>query len=202
MEFLLIASAHFLALLSPGPDFFLILHTALRLPLRYAFAVCAGIASANGAYLLLAVFGLETVRQWTALMLALRYFGAAYLIYIGIALLRAPMRHLGESDARSFLQAASLRRQFTVGLLSGMLNPKNAIFYLSLFTAMVSPQTRLAVRGLYGAWMVGMVLLWDMGVAVAAGNRHCKMQLGDWIFRIEKFAGAMLALFGAFLAFD
>ena len=32
MEFLLLASAHFLALLSPGPDFFLIMQASLRLP--------------------------------------------------------------------------------------------------------------------------------------------------------------------------
>lgn len=203
MEFLLIASAHFLALLSPGPDFFLILQTALRLPLRHAFAVCAGIAGANALYLLLAVLGLETVRQWTGLMLILRFFGAAYLIYLGILLLRAPMRPLDEGHGSpSFLHAASLRQQFTVGFLSGMLNPKNATFYLSLFTAMVSPQTSLGLRGLYGLWMAGLVLFWDMGVAMAVGNRWIKARLGLWIFRIEKGAGAALALFGVFLALD
>jgi len=202
MEFLLIASAHFLALLSPGPDFFLILQTALRLPLRYAFAVCAGIASANAVYLLLAVLGLETVRQWTGLMLVLRYVGAAYLIYIGLLLLRAPMRPLDESGPTSFLHVHSLRQQFTLGFLSGMLNPKNAIFYLSLFTAMVSPQTCLGLRGLYGLWMAALVLFWDMGVAVALGNERVKTRLGAWIFKIEKVAGTMLALFGVFLAVD
>jgi len=202
MEFLLIATAHFLALLSPGPDFFLILQTALRLPLRYAFAVCAGIACANAVYLLLAVLGLETVRQWPSLMLGLRTLGAAYLLYVGILLLRAPMRPLEASGPTSFVHAASLRQQFTLGLMSGMLNPKNAIFYLSLFTAMVAPQTSLAVRGLYGLWMAGLVLFWDMGLAMVVGNARIKNRLGVWIFRIEKFAGAMLALFGVFLAVD
>jgi len=202
MEFLLIASAHFLALLSPGPDFFLILQTALRLPLRYAFAVCAGIAAANALYLLLAVLGLETVRQWAPLMLALRYLGAAYLVYIGILLLRAPMRPLDNGGQASFLHVHSLRRQFTLGLMSGLLNPKNAIFYLSLFTAMVAPQTSLGMRGLYGLWMVSLVLVWDMGVAVALGNARIKNRLNRWIFKIEKFSGAMLALFGILLAID
>jgi threonine/homoserine/homoserine lactone efflux protein len=202
MEFLLIASAHFLALLSPGPDFFLILQTALRLPLRYAFAVCVGITGANAAYLMLAVLGLETVRQWTPLMLILRYLGAAYLVYVGILLLRAPMRPLDNDGATSFLHARSLRRQFALGFMSGMLNPKNAIFYLSLFTAMVSPMTSLSMRGLYGLWMASLVLFWDMGVAMAVGNERIKARLGTWIFRIEKSAGAMLAIFGILLAID
>ncbi|WP_448871177.1 LysE family translocator [Desulfobulbus propionicus] len=200
MEFVLIASAHFLALLSPGPDFFLILQTALRLPLRYAFAVCAGIALANGLYVCLAVLGLETIRHWNGLMLGLRYLGAAYLIHIGILLLRAPMRPLDQGTQVAVVHARSLRRQFTLGLMSGMLNPKNIIFYLSLFTAMVSPRTSLGMRDLYGLWMTGLVLAWDMGVAVTLGNSRVKARLGNWIFRIEKFSGAMLALFGLLLA--
>ncbi|MGD9947073.1 MAG: LysE family translocator [Desulfobulbus sp.] len=202
MEFLLIASAHFLALLSPGPDFFLILQTTLRLPLRYAFAVCGGIAFANGCYVSLAVLGLETMRQWNSLILPLRYFGAVYLIYIGIFLLRAPMRPLEYGNEVSLIHTRNLRQQFTLGLLSGMLNPKNIIFYLSLFTAMVSPESSLGLRAFYGLWMTGMVLVWDMGVAVALGNNRIKSRLGRWIFRIEKFSGAILALFGVLLALD
>jgi threonine/homoserine/homoserine lactone efflux protein len=202
MEFVLIASAHFLALLSPGPDFFLILQTALRLPLRYAFAVCVGVAGANAVYLVLAVLGLETVREWMPLMLVLRNLGAAYLVYIGILLLRAPMRPLDDEGPTGVLHVRSLRRQLTLGFMSGALNPKNALFYLGLFTAMVSPRTSLSMRGLYGLWMAALVLLWDMGVAVAVGNERVKAQLGASIFRIEKLAGAMLAIFGILLVVD
>ena len=200
MEFLLIASAHFLALLSPGPDFFLILQTALRLPTRFALAVCAGIASANAVYLLLAVLGLETVRQWTALMSLLRLFGAAYLLYIGTLLLRAPMRQLDGNEATAFVHEQSMGRQFSLGFMSGILNPKNALFYLSLFTAMVSPQTSLSLRGFYAVWMVAVVLFWDMGVALIVGNGRVKRRLGAWVFRIEKASGLMLAVFGLLMA--
>ncbi len=202
MEFLLIAVAHFLALLSPGPDFFLVVHSALRLPLRYALAVCAGIACANAAYLVLAVLGLETVKHWRLVMLMLRYAGAAYLVYIGFLLLLAPMRPLDETAATATVDAQSLAKQFTVGLMSGMLNPKNAVFYLSLFTAMVSPKTGLGVRGLYGLWMAFLVLVWDMGIAVAVGNGRVKQLLGRWVFTIEKCAGAALACFGILLALE
>ena len=83
MEFLLLASAHFVALLSPGPDFFLILQASLRLPLRYAISVCVGIAAANVVYLCCAVLGLEVVREMDGLMTVLRILGAIYLVFIG-----------------------------------------------------------------------------------------------------------------------
>lgn len=202
MEFLLIALAHFLALLSPGPDFFLIVRTALRLPLRYASAVCAGIASANVIYLLLAVLGVEAVRHWSLLMLTLRYLGAAYLVYIGSLLLRAPMRPLDVAVSATTVDAQSLPKQFTLGFMSGMLNPKNAIFYLSLFTTMVSPQTSLKMRGMYGLWMAFLVLTWDMGIAVIVGNGRVKNLVGAWIFHIEKLTGAVLTCFGILLALE
>jgi len=161
MEFLLIASAHFMALLSPGPDFFLILQTALRMPLRYAFAVCFGIAAANGLYLIIAVTSLEAVREMTNLMFILKYFGGAYLLYIGIMMLRAPLRSLEYTNRKNILWVKSIKRQFTMGFMSAILNPKNAIFYLSLFTVMVSSETSLFVRSLYALWMTGIVLIWD-----------------------------------------
>ena len=119
MEFLLIVSAHFLALLSPGPDFFLIMQASLRLPLRYAVAICLGIAMANGVYLLFAVVGLEVVREMSWLLSILKCLGAAYLVFLGVALLRAPRQSVENRTSSSFLQVKSFKRQFFIGFLSG-----------------------------------------------------------------------------------
>lgn len=202
MEFLLIACAHFLALLSPGPDFFLILQTTLRMPLRFAFSVCAGIAAANGAYLTVAVLGLETIRDMTWIMTLLKYLGSGYLISIGYLLLRAPKRSLTEPPKATFLHRQSMKHQFGIGFMGAIFNPKNAIFYLSLFTVMVSGDTSLKVRGLYGVWMTLMVLFWDMGIALFMGSDRAKRILDRWIFGVEKFSGLMLALFGILLGLD
>jgi len=196
----MIATAHFLALLSPGPDFFLILQAALRLPLRYAISVCAGIAAANGVYLIVAVLGLEAVREMSGLMFVLRVLGGGYLIYIGVLLLRAPQRPLEAGDAEMAPCVTGIGRQFLVGFLSAILNPKNAIFYLSLFTVMVAVKTGLGTRIFYALWMVGVVFVWDMLVAMAVGNARAKRILGQWVFRIEKVTGVLLGGFGIILA--
>jgi threonine/homoserine/homoserine lactone efflux protein len=199
MEFFMVATAHFLALLSPGPDFFLILQAALRLPLRYAISVCAGIAAANGVYLIAAVLGLETVREMSGLMTVLRLLGGGYLIYIGVLLLRAPPRPFDAGDPGMVLHVTGIGRQFAVGFLTAILNPKNAIFYLSLFTVMVEVETGLEIRILYALWMVGVVFVWDVIVAMAVGNARAKRLLGQWAFRIEKLSGVLLAGFGIIL---
>lgn len=199
MEFMLLASAHFLALLSPGPDFFLILQTTLRLPLRYAISVCAGISLANGVYLAVAVLGLEMVRDNPLITQILKYAGALYLIYLGIILLRAPRNLLPTEKASNILQQPSLVKQFNLGFLSGILNPKNIIFYFSIFTVMVSPETPLYLRCLYGLWMTSIVFIWDAVIAFCIGSKQMKHILEGSIFYIEKFSGLMLAFFGVLL---
>lgn len=202
MEFLLIASAHFLALLSPGPDFFLIIRASLRLPLSYCLTICAGIAAANGVYLCCAVGGLEVIREWPILFSGLRICGAVYLVYIGILLLKAPRRPLKrDSDHSSFLDTHSYPSQFLVGFMSGILNPKNAIFYLSLFTVMVSGETQLITKGMYALWMTSVVFLWDAMVVCLLTRGRLRKSFDSGVFYVEKVAGVMLTCFGLSLPF-
>ena len=201
MEFVLIASAHFLALLSPGPDFFLIMQASLRLPFRYAIAVCVGITAANALYLLFAVFSLEVVRETTWLMMLLKYLGALYLVFLGIMLLRTSERVLEQQEPANFLQVRHLGKQFLIGFLSGILNPKNIIFYLALFTVMVSDKTNFMTRCLYALWMTSVVFIWDSGVVMVIGRDRVRDWLGRSVFLIEKISGVMLTLFGLLLPF-
>lgn len=202
MEFLLIASAHFLALLSPGPDFFLIMQASLRLPFRYGLAISAGIALANGVYLFLAIVGIEAVRTISWLLLSLKYLGAAYLLFLGVMLLSAPRQGFERKGERSFIMEKSMIRQFIIGFMSGALNPKNAIFYLSLFTVMVSEQTGFTIRFLYGVWMMSLVFFWDCLVVALIGQKKVKIWLRNSIYIIEKIAGIALATFGILLPFS
>ncbi|BHH84613.1 LysE family translocator [Desulforhopalus sp. 52FAK] len=202
MEFLLLAVAHFLALLSPGPDFFLILQAALRLPLRYSLALCLGIAMANGIYLAFAIMGLELVSQSALLQQGLHYLGGGYLIFVGIMLIRSSRQFITVEGTSGFMHQQNHVKQFYLGFLSGILNPKNAIFYLAIFSTMVSPETSLFIRSLYGIWMVGVVFLWDAMVAAFVGQKGVKDKLGGTMYYIEKMSGVILASFGVLLSFS
>ena len=70
-QFLVIAGAHFLALLSPGPDFFLIVRSAVINGARVASGVCVGIALANGVYIGLAISGVAVLQEVAGLFAVL-----------------------------------------------------------------------------------------------------------------------------------
>ncbi len=205
MEFIMIASAHFMALLSPGPDFFLILQSSLRLSKKYAISLCCGIAAANGLYIFLAIAGLEVLRDNELVSLWLKILGGMYLIYIGVCLVLAPKRNVTDtSNSRSidkpFLHHESLLTQFFIGCVSALLNPKNGIFYLSLFTVMVGVETPLLLRALYGVWMFAIVLLWDVTLVMLMGSKRVKETFNHYVYIVEKISGLSLAGFGIALS--
>lgn len=200
VEFIYIALAHFVALLSPGPDFFLILQASLRLSRRCGFAIALGIASANGLFVLLTILGLESFRGMGQILIFLKYLGAGYLLFIGYSLLRSKgSGDDGADNQTNFVNNSKILTQFYLGFLSGIMNPKNIIFYFSLFTVMISPDTSLPIRSLYGLWMFMVVLVWDCLLVIFLGQPRIKNKIGSGTAIISKISGSVLIFMGCYL---
>lgn len=201
MEFIYLATAHFMALLSPGPDFFLITGATMRLPLRYVIAIAAGISMANACYIFCALLGLEIIQSQVWISTSLRYFGAMYLLFLGYMLLRNSDGIANSQPTVKIIDKHDLGTQFSIGFLSGILNPKNMLFYFSLFTVIVSPETSLMKKCFYGLWMTLVVFLWDTFIAVLIARGKRKPGFTTFINHSEKFTGLILSAFGLSLLF-
>lgn len=190
--FILIALAHFLALLSPGPDFFLIARTAIASGWRVASGACLGIALGNGVFIVLAFTGVSILHEGSVLFDLLQLAGAVYLIYLGIAF----VRHAGSTSvcATSGSTSPTWWRNLQMGLLSGLLNPKNALFYASLASLVAGSSTLWKVS--YGVWMFCAVLAWDLLVAVSIGHRRVLRRFSAALPLLERLSGLLLLLLG------
>ncbi|MEZ5085036.1 MAG: LysE family translocator [Tessaracoccus sp.] len=190
-QFLAVAAAHFLALLIPGVDFFLIARTAMTNGWRSATGVCLGIATANGIFIAAAFSGVSLISH-PLLLSAIQLAGGGFLIFIGIAFLRSRAR-IGLEQAPNAKRTTWLRN-FGLGIASGLLNPKNALFYVSLAAAVGNaPPMTLT---LYGAWMFSIVLAWDVFVAAVLGSRRALSRMERFLPWLTRTAGAFLILFG------
>ena len=189
-DFLWIAGAHFLALLSPGPDFFLVARSSLAHGWRGASGACIGIALANAVFIVAAFGGLSVLRAGSTAFLVVQLAGCAYLFYLGWLFLR----HAGSSslDATPGTGKAHWRSGLAMGFVSAILNPKNALFYVSLATVLASRQTSTGAMAAYGAWMVLAVLAWDMAVALAIGSAALRQRFARALPLLERLSGAML----------
>ena len=197
-DFLFIAAAHFLALLSPGPDFFLVARSALAQGWRCATGACVGIALANGVFIVAAFSGVAILRPGSSLFIAVQLAGCAYLLYLGWMFLR----HAGNSSLEmsgAAKRATSWRTGLGMGFISAILNPKNALFYVSLASVLASRHTSGGWVMLYGVWMVCAVLAWDMTVALAIGNAALRQRFTRALPVLERLSGGMLLLLAAAL---
>ncbi|THF65791.1 LysE family translocator [Pseudothauera nasutitermitis] len=199
-QFLLVAAAHFLALLSPGPDFFLIARTSLSAGWRVASGACLGIALANGAFIVAAFAGLSTLQPDSRAFAALQLVGCAYLVYLGVLFIRHAGRTALAPATADGSSTASWWRAAGMGFLSGILNPKNALFYASLAAMLSGAHTATGWKVAYGAWMFGVVLLWDLLVAATIGNRAVLGRFARALPWLERVSGAALILLAAGVA--
>lgn len=191
-QFLMIAGAHFLALLSPGPDFFLIMRSALVNGPRQASGVCVGIALANAVYIGVAISGVAVLQEVAGLFALLKWGGCLYLAWLGWCFLRSrgEMMTVVEQGLRN--HGSNWWREWRVGFLSGILNPKNSLFYASLFSLGLEHDTPLALQLAYGLWMFAAVLVWDLCVARAAGYPPLVRRFIAHVRKVERVTGAVL----------
>lgn len=197
-DFIFIATAHFLSLLSPGPDFFLIARTSLAHGWRGATGTCVGITVANAVFIVAAFAGLSVLKADSTAFLLLRLAGCAYLLYLGWLFLR----HAGKSSLDAAKPAAGKARWrggVVMGFMSAILNPKNALFYVSLASVLAARQTSSAAMAAYGAWMVFAVLAWDMAVALAIGSAALRQRFARALPLLERLSGVMLIVLALLL---
>lgn len=192
-QFLIIAAAHFLALLSPGPDFFLVARTSLSAGWRVASGACLGIALANAVFIVAAFTGVSVLQPGSAAFIVLQLVGCLYLLYLGVLFIR----HAGSSVLQA-AQGTAAARPITwmqaagMGFLSGILNPKNALFYVSLASMLGNAHGSAGWKLFYGAWMFAVVLGWDLLVALAIGNGRVLQRFQRALPLLERLSGLVL----------
>ncbi len=86
----------------------------------------------------------------------------------------------------------SIGKQCLLGLGSALLNPKNALFYPALMTALLGPDVTLLQQSASGVWMVMVVLLWDLTVVSLIGLPAVQNRLRRSVYWIERTAGVVL----------
>lgn len=198
-QFLAVAAAHFVALLIPGVDFFLIVRTAMAGGWRTATGVCIGIALANAVFVVSAFSGIALISH-PAILGTIQAAGGVFLTYLGIVFLRTDSEVVLSTGGDVRLAAVgrghpvSRAGYAALGFASGLLNPKNALFYLSLAAALSGGGSH--VLAFYGAWMVTVVLLWDLFIARAFGSEAALARFGRLLPRFTRIAGIVLLLFG------
>ena len=193
VTWLLFVLASLLLIMTPGQDMILVMSRSIAQGPAAGVATATGVSVGLVGHTVLATLGLGAIlrtSEW--LFLVLKLIGAAYLVYLGVQLLRAKQHELAIASGAT----RSLWRLFLDGAISNVTNPKIAIFYF----AFLHPTLAVFVLGLVFA---GLTFLVKGSVGLGAGllsgwlREHPKAL--TWIYRSS---GAVLVCLGIKLAFE
>ncbi len=165
-EFLIVASAHLLAVMSPGPDFAMVLKSSLSSTRREAITLSMGIAAGIMIHVTYCLLGVAYFMQKSpAVFHVVKVLGGVYLIWIGISALLAAFRKSQLTGAHPVSLAKKgprlhLLEAFGQGFVTNVLNPKATMFFLSLFSQVVSPESPTWLKFLYGGEMTIATFIW------------------------------------------
>ena len=193
---LLISSIHLLAAAVPGPDFLLVSQQTLSNGKRSGLLCSLGIALGLSVHILYSSFGLSAIIASSSPALwGIKILGGSYLITLVISGLKAKARS-GEPVAGEMVKARSAIKTIGLGFLCNALNPKALIYFVSLFTIVLSRDTPPQYLLIYDLWMMALQLAWFSVLTVLLSRPaviRTFQTMGHWIDRI---AGSAMLLLG------
>lgn len=199
-EFITIAIAHLLAVASPGPDFAIVLKQSVNGGVRTGLWTSAGVGAGiflHVTYCVLGVALLLSRVDW--LFTLVKLIAAAYLAWLGVQALWHAWRSADVAHAGAGAELAPVRA-FSTGFLTNGLNPKATLFFLALWTVVISPETPVGIQALYGVYLALATFIWFAMLSRLLGQQRVRgllLRSGKWF---EAGMGAVLLFLAAQIA--
>ena len=137
-RFLLFLAAATLLAITPGPGIFYVLARTLAGGRREGFQSSIGTFFGGLFHVFAAALGVSAILAASAVAFhTVKYAGAAYLIFLGMRMIRSRNTPLPETDSRE--TSVPSGNAFRQGILTEVLNPKTALFFLSFIPQFIAP---------------------------------------------------------------
>ena len=202
VTWLVFVVASLVLIMTPGQDMMLVMSRSIAQGPGAGVATAAGVSVGLVGHTILATLGLGALlraSEW--LFLALKLLGAAYLVYLGVQLLRTKSAELAVSGGAP----RSRSRLFADGALSNLSNPKIAIFYFAFLPQFVAPGAAHATLSIFalGLAFAGLTFLVKGPVGLGAGmlSSWLRTRPGALVW-LHRTSGAVLIGLGLKLALE
>jgi len=172
----------------PGADMTFIIASAARGGRRDGVIASLGVGAGALVHILAAVLGLSAIlasSQW--LFDAIKWAGAAYLLWLAISLLRG-----GQAETESARPRGSGRPLFRQAMLVNILNPKVALFFLAFLPQFVDPAASVPALQILalGLWFDFAGTIVNIVIAVAAAGAAARLRHIAWLGRAARWVAA------------
>lgn len=191
-----VALIHLLAVMSPGPDLIMCIRNSLSYSRKTGMWTAVGFGVGISVHILYSLAGIALIISQSILVFtAIKYVGALYLVYIGVKSLLS-RSHTSLDVNREKKADISSWKAFKMGFLTNVLNPKATLFFLSLFTLVLSPETPFAVMLIASVIMIVDTVIWFALVSFFLTRPRVQRAFTRFEGFFNKTFGALLVALG------
>jgi RhtB (resistance to homoserine/threonine) family protein len=195
-----VALLNLLAAVSPGPDFVMVVRNSLCYSRRSGIFTSLGISLALGFHLIFWAAGIGLIISKSIVLFSIiKYLGAGYLIYMGICAILAKKSKLDQMEERKATDLTRLEA-FRMGFLTNILNPKVTMFFLSMFTLVISNSTPVVIILIISAIIIGTAFAWFTIVSIFLSKQNVQRVFLKYEKTINRTLGVLLILIGIRIA--
>ena len=193
MEFLTVASLHLFAVASPGPDFALVIRQCFRYGKRSAIWTSLGISVGILFHVSLSLIGLGLIITYQpSIFNGLKILASLYILYLGVVSIFN--KSILDLDKKKKSSTTLYFRSFLSGLITNTLNPKAFLFFITVFTLVISPSTSQILQGIYGLYMALATFLWFAMISIIFTNKSMTSKYVYFLPWIERIMGFILVI--------
>jgi RhtB (resistance to homoserine/threonine) family protein len=197
--FLEIAIISFLAAVSPGPDFCIVLKNSLVHSRKSGVLTAVGVCLALIIHLIYTLFGIGLlIVESPSLYSLIKYLGAAYLFYIGlkgiISSFNQPISN--QVNYKTSYDQISSYKALSQGFFTNLFNPKAAIFFVSLFSQFIDPKTSIAMQFEFALVNWFITLGWFIFLVYIVTIKQVVEMVHQFNRYVDRFMGCALMLLG------
>ncbi|QQG43895.1 MAG: LysE family translocator [Candidatus Roizmanbacteria bacterium] len=199
-EFLTVALIVFLSTLSPGPAFALTIRNSLKYSRKAALFTALGLGLGIFVHVANSLLGMGLlISKSESLFSIIKLVGATYLIYLGYK----SLTYKSHNENLRIIQIKDITnlKAFGMGFLTNATNPNVLVFFLSIFTLVVSRSTPFSIKALYGIEMALAEFVWFAFLGTLLSHKLIKQRIGLYQIYVERLMGVILIILGLKIAF-
>lgn len=202
-HFLTLGVIMLLGAMLPGADFAIVTKNALLHSRKAGIYTTLGIGAAICVHMTYCVLGLAVViKNSPWIFHTIQYVGAAYLIYLGVTLLKPHSSKDIELSATSQTTSSlSNFKAFQQGFICNLFNPKATLFFLTIFSAISTTKLSLLISLAYALEIYLTAIAWFLSLTFLISHKVVARGLNKARKSIEKILGLVLIGLAVFVVF-
>ncbi|HID92239.1 TPA: LysE family translocator [Candidatus Peregrinibacteria bacterium] len=199
----LIASIAFmllLALVIPGPDFFMVVRQSLQYSRKTGIYTAIGLGLGIAVHITYCLAGIALIISKSILLFnIIKIIGAIYLFYIGFQVFLSKADDIEIKNFEKKQDISSLMA-LKVGFLTNVLNPKATLFFMSMFTVFIPEVTPNIILAIISIVMILMTIIWFICVSLFFTQPKVQIVFNKFQKIFNKIFGGLLMALGVKIA--